>query len=50
MHRSSVLNPRLKGSCASREGRTDAFIYPGILDLYKIGKLALIEVDGMVEV
>lgn len=50
MHRSSVLNPSLKGSCASGEGRTDAFVYPGILDPYKVGKLALIEVDGTVEV
>lgn len=50
MHRSSVLNPRLKGSCAPGEGRTDVFIYPVILDPYKIGKLALIEVDGTVEV
>lgn len=43
MHRSSVLNPSLKESCASGEGRTDAFVYPGILDPYKVGKLALIE-------
>lgn len=50
MHRSSVLNPSLKGSCASGEGRTDAIVYPGILDPYKVGKLVLIEVDGTVEV
>lgn len=50
MHRSSVLNPSLKGSCASGEGRTDAIVYPGILDPYKVGKLALVEVDGTVEV
>lgn len=50
MHRSSVLNPSLKGSCASREGRTDVFIYSAILDPYKFGKLVHIEVDGTVEV
>lgn len=40
-----MLNTSLKGSCASWEGRTDVFIYPGILHTYRVGKLVPIEVD-----
>lgn len=42
-------NTSLKGSCASWEGRTNVFMYSGILDPYMVGKLVPIEADGTVE-